>query len=126
MSRGSGALCHVSYSLNSELPTLLVVAGTQGTLACHPFRETWSLSFDPTGLRDLRRTLPQWKDALLRKVRGRPDPRARLRASSHYRQIRAFVEHLQGKGPLPVSGEQAREVVRLWADAVKALGDPAP
>ncbi|MCG8590788.1 MAG: Gfo/Idh/MocA family oxidoreductase [Proteobacteria bacterium] len=118
-SRGSGATAHIHYSLNSELPTALLASGTKGTLVAHPFRDVSPWTFDRIGLRDLVKTLPQWQDAALRKLRLRREtPRQKLRSSPHFLQIREFLAAVRSGAEFGVTASKARETVRLWQDVV--------
>ncbi|MBK8011820.1 MAG: Gfo/Idh/MocA family oxidoreductase [Deltaproteobacteria bacterium] len=118
-SQGRSASAHITYSMNFELPPALIVAGTAGSLFVHPDTGASAISNDPPGLRDMLKTLPAWGDAVRRRVQARTEkPEDRIRASTHYRQIREFVTSILAGTPYSVTPRKAREVVRLWADVV--------
>jgi predicted dehydrogenase len=115
------ALGTISYSLNSEIPTSVLVAGTTGNLLAHPFGGLTRLAAEPPRLKEeLLETLPRVGGRLVRRLlRGRRAPRREPEPSVHA-QIRAFVAALLEGGELPVTPDAAREVVRLWEEIVEA------
>lgn len=119
-SEAKRASAHITYSLNFDVPPALIVAGTGGSLFVHPDAEARPISNDPPGLRDMLKTLPAWGDAVRRRIQQARSEKLedRLRASTHYRQIREFVTSIRAGTPYTVTPRKAREVVRLWADIV--------
>lgn len=115
---GDGCIATIDYSASCRVNRRrLTVEGTEGVVdidvlgdsaVIHTGRDArWKRPWT-TGLRDSGNTLMQWVPDRL----GYLVDRAR-RESPHSRLIRAFAQHLQGRGPNPTPLDEVDYVVRM-------------
>ncbi|MBA7692918.1 Inositol 2-dehydrogenase/D-chiro-inositol 3-dehydrogenase [subsurface metagenome] len=120
------AFGYISYSFNTNLPLILIVSGTKGSLFVHPFNNVFELPLRPSATRpkDCIKLGIRLVGSVLGKVNLQKPKKTtaapRIQGSSHYGQISAFVRSIRENTQLPVTNEKAREVVRLWQDIVES------
>ncbi len=118
-SRDGQQTAHVWYSFNTEIPTSLVLAGTQGHRIVYPFGRITELTATPT---QVRQEMPgllahAGRRALHRLRLSRPGPEP-VEATSHYRELADFFAAARAGREAAVTPHAAREVVRLWQTIV--------
>lgn len=123
-SRERNALAHLHYSLNWELGSTLIAAGTEGHLIANTYG---AVVWQESGNASTGRFVEPPR-SFVDKVRRRLGlgPRRRGGLSGHALQIAEFVAHLRTGAPLTVTPESAREVVRLWEAIVSRYAAPRP
>ena len=119
---GGDAVASIYYSMNSQLPTMLLVTGTKGNLVAN-LRAGVRLNRSGTdGLASLGRP----SKTLIEKISGKLGLSAGKQSkSTHFRQIKEFSQCLRSGEDFTVTHHKAREGVRVWCDVVEAaFGEP--
>lgn len=115
------------YSLNSWVPTSVLVAGSEGNLLVHPFGDVSELRIEPPPMKTAIAALHGRIRAgftrrmnRLRKRRAKP----RIEDSSHYAQLAHFFDAVRGHTPLRADAASACRVTALWETIVDQIEHP--
>jgi len=109
------------YSLNSWLPTTVIVTGQKGHFAAQPFGGVHELSTEPPPIREAASALAERiRLGLARRLpfmkRGN-----HIEDSSHYAQLAHFFSAIRGETPLRADADSAVRVTRHWETIVDEM-----
>lgn len=117
------------YSLNSWVPTQVLVAGREGHLLAYPFGDVTEHRIEPPpmaeSVRALEKRIQRGLERRGRRLLRRRRPRARIEDSSHHAQLAHFLAAMRGEQPLRPDAASACRVTALWEAIVDRLeADP--
>ncbi len=128
-SQDGEALGSIWYSMNSHVPTAIVVAGTRGHLLAYPFGSVSQLRVEPPPLAEAIRALrDRVQLGLTRRLRRLRKRRATapIQESSHYAQLHHFFEATRGNVSVRPDADSACRVTALWENIVDRIDDTPP
>jgi predicted dehydrogenase len=112
------------YSMNSWVPTSVLVAGSEGHLLVHPFGAVSKLRIDPPPTSEsilaLRERLWRGFERRLRRLRKR-QPKVRIEDSSHYAELADFCGAIRSKRPVRPDAASACRVTTSWETIIDRL-----
>lgn len=113
------------YSMNSWVPTQVLVAGSDGHLLAYPFGDVSEHRVEPPPMREsiqaLRRRLARGLERRLRRLRRQRQRPRRIEDSSHYAQLAHFMAAVRGKATLRADAASACRVTTLWESIVDRI-----
>lgn len=114
------------YSLNSWLPTTVIVTGQKGHLAAQPFGGVHEFSTKPPPISEAIRALAERIQLGVHRRLRRGRGQDRIEDSSHFAQLAHFVAAVRGETELRADADSAVRVTRHWETIVDALEAASP
>lgn len=117
-SKEKNLVANISYGFNGAMPTVIVANGTKGSLMLTGHSEITKLSTRkrPNPKKEISAWVGQFNAKVKKKLKRGQSKGRSVQETSHYTQIKRFVEAVRNGNEFDVTPNKARSVVRLWQE----------